>query len=172
MYYTRVSIFRQLSLQVCCNLFCRNSTTFENRLFVSLLKIDCWEAYIRVRFSTTRFVHITNLASVKFHGHPCPFWNHKARAKIKRRPVEQCTRTYTVQRQVFLTKNLLLCGTTDVLVGNDTLSVFSSGTDAARIKQKQVCLANLCSAKYMDVLRWTGNAVDDVLSVSLLKRCG
>ena len=43
-----------------------------------------------------------------------------------------------VQRQVFLTKNLLLCGTTDVLVGNDTLSVFSSGTDAARIKQKQV----------------------------------
>ncbi len=43
-----------------------------------------------------------------------------------------------VQRQVFLTKNLLLCGTTDVRVGNDTLSVFSSGTDAARIKQTQV----------------------------------
>ena len=30
---------------------------------------------------------------------------------------------YAVQRQVFLTKNLLLCGTTDILVGNDTLRI-------------------------------------------------
>ena len=63
---------------------------------------------------------------------------YEARAQINRRLVEQCTSVYTVQQQVFLTKNLLLCGTTDVLVGNDTLSVFSSGTDAARIKQTQV----------------------------------
>ena len=53
--------------------------------FPALLKIACWEAYIRVRFSTTRFMHTTNLASVKFHGHPCPFWNYKARAQINHR---------------------------------------------------------------------------------------
>ena len=37
--------------------------------------------------------------------------------------VEQCTSLYTVQRQVFLAKNLLLHGTTDIPVRPEILSV-------------------------------------------------
>ena len=98
----------------------------------ALLKIACWAVYLLVHCSTSRFVYNTNLASVRFHGHPCPFWNYKARVKNNR-------------RRAFCTLRI----------------VFSSGTDADRIKQKQVWhWSNLCSAKYMDVLRWTSNAVD------------
>ena len=62
----------------------------------------------------------------------------EAREKINRRHVEKRTSEYAFQRQVFLAKNLLLRETTAVRGGSDTLRIFRSGTDAARIKQKQV----------------------------------
>ena len=51
----------------------------------ALLKIACWAVYLLVHCSTSRFVYNANLASVRFHGHPCPFWNYKARVKNNRR---------------------------------------------------------------------------------------
>ena len=49
--------------------------------------------------------------------------------------VLKCTSLYTVQRQVFLTKNLLLHGTTDIPVRPEILSVSllkKDGTDTRR----------------------------------------
>jgi len=66
------------------------------------------------------------------------FCHKKAQAKINRRPVEKRTSVYTFQRQVFLVKNLLLFRNTAIRGGTDTLRIFRSGTDAARIKKKQV----------------------------------
>ena len=59
------------------------------------------------------------------------------------------------------TKTSLLLGTSGIRAAFDTLRIFSSGTEAARIKQKQVWhRSNLCSAKYTDVLRWTSDNAD------------
>ena len=50
--------------------------------------------------------------------HPCSFLNDAIRGAV-----DQCTFVYTGQRQVFLTKNLLLFGTTAVRGGRGTADI-------------------------------------------------
>ncbi len=69
---------------------------------------------IRVRSETTRREQKLTAGTPK-NEHPCSFLGYK-----------------------FAGANLLLLGTTAIHGGFDTLRIFRSGTDAARIKQKQV----------------------------------
>ena len=66
----------------------------------------------------------------------------EAREKINRRHVEKRTSVYAFQRQVFLAKNLLLHGTTDILAQEYT-SVYILGL--------QVCGANLLLRSATDI---------------------
>ena len=107
------------------------------RLSVSLLKIACPEVYIRVHFWTRVFA-LQKHRCCGIYGHPCPFCRYKAQAQINRRHGKQCPSLYIVYLHVCNANVLLHSRTTAVHGGSATLSTFKSGTDAARIKQKQV----------------------------------
>ena len=68
-----------------------------------------------------------------------PFNSKKATAAIPT-AVEQCTTLYIAQRQVFLTKNLLLPNTTDILVRSELTSVSKFAHEFFASKKHRYCM--------------------------------
>ena len=81
---------------------------------LSVLKSLSPLAFLKIDRIDTRREHKLTAGTPK-NEHPCSFLGYK-----------------------FAGANLLLLGTTAIHGGFDTLRIFRSGTDAARIKQKQV----------------------------------